>query len=347
MTKRLALFALLLSPSLAHAETLLAVPAGGAIVVRAASHEVAAIDLASLRPAWAVSGVADPRILTISQDGRWAAAIDPVANQLALVDLSRRTGSVRSLPETPIAAHFLGDALFVLSRDARLVSRFDLTREDERTAQVPAGASHLATGEAGVIVYSALTGEASRLDPATLQPLAMARLPRFASDLETDQESGYLALPRSGRLVAFNLASLAVEDDRAIAAVAMDIAIESEESAARATRIAVADPSSKRVWRDEGPQSTGEAFGRGFLRGLLGLGLYTPRSASFPTGVDRITESRGRLLAFDSSSGTVYALDGERATRLATGVAWGGFAIEDNVMLVARGTSLERIALPR
>lgn len=343
--KKITLLAGLLAPSLAAA-TLLAVPEGSRTLVRASTNEIAIVDARSTQPIWTAAGVKSPQLLVLSPDGRWAAAIDPISNRLALADLEQRTSRIHSLPETAVAASFFDRALFVVSRDARLLSKIDTLGGDTRTVEVPASASHLIAGASGVIVYAALTGRAARFDSSSLRPLATAQLPRFGSDLETDGESGYLVLPRSGQLAAFSLETLALEDERAAGAVPIDIAVEAPGNATRAVRIAIADPSSKRVWRDEGAQSGAEAFGRGFLRGLLGLGLYRPRAAAFPSGVDRITVSGGRLLAFDTSTRTVWAVTGERATEIASGVDWGSFVSVGSELFVARGAAIQRHPLP-
>ena len=49
-----------------------------------------------------------------------------------------------------------------------------------------------------------------------------------------------------------------------------------------------------------------QAFTRGFLRGLIGLGLFGSGASQFPTGVDRVFVRGNRWYAFDSSSGSLY-----------------------------------------
>ena len=88
------------------------------------------------------------------------------------------------------------------------------------------------------------------------------------------------------------------------------------------TTLAVADPSAKRIWTVEGEESFARAFARGFLRGLIGLGL-TSQNRDFPTGIDRVIVRGGELYAYDSSSGTLY-----RGTKaIAQGVAPQAFTI--------------------
>ncbi len=344
--KRLLVLVASLLPLAASASTLLAVPKGDRIVVRASAGTISALDAASLRPLWTAPGVRRPRALVLSSDGRWAAAVDSISNQIALADVSRHSSRVLAVPETPVAAAFHGGALYVLSRDAARLSRIDPTDASVRSVEAPVAASHLLAAPEGIIVYAALTGTTARFDPVTLQLLARRSLNRYASDLESEGGTGYLVEPRQARLTVFSLETLAVEEERAAGAVPVDVEVEAPANAARGARIAIADPSSKRVWRDEGAQSTAAAVGRGFLRGLLGLGLYRPGSTAFRSGVDRVAAIGGRIWAFDTSTGSLYAVRGESAKKVASGLTWGSFAPLGEDVLVARGDSIERIDLP-
>ncbi|HEU4521086.1 MAG TPA: hypothetical protein VFT12_03725, partial [Thermoanaerobaculia bacterium] len=107
----------------------------------------------------------------------------------------------------------------------------------------------------------------------------------------------------------------------------VDLAIARGGTALSAPSIAIADPAAKRVWVTEGAQSVGAAFGRGFLRGLLGIGLFRPRSATFPTGVDRIVSAEGITAAYDSSSRTLYRVEGSRSRPIAQDVSVEAFTI--------------------
>jgi len=48
------------------------------------------------------------------------------------------------------------------------------------------------------------------------------------------------------------------------------------------------------------------AVARGFLRGLIGLGLNRNRTSQFPSGVDRVIARGSSWIAYDSSTGTLY-----------------------------------------
>lgn len=346
MRKPAAFLLALFVPVAATSATLLAAPENGRALIRASAGEIAVLDAGSLRHVWTGPGVRNPKLLVVSGDGRWAAAVDPILNKVAIADLSGATSRVIAVPETPIAAAFHEGALLLLSRDAALLTRIDPADASMRSVDVPAASSHLLVTPRGAIAYAALTGEAAHVDAGTLALLARRALPRFGSDLVSDGASGYLVEPRRGRLTVFSLETLAIVDERAAGAVPVDVEIEAPANAARGAKIAIADPSSKRIWRDEGAQSTAAAVGRGFLRGLLSLGLYNPGSTAFPAGVDRIAVIGGRIFALDSSTGTLFLVRGERATALATGIVWGAFAVAGDALWVARATSTERVSLP-
>jgi hypothetical protein len=125
-----------------------------------------------------------------------------------------------------------------------------------------------------------------------------------------------------------------------IGAVPTDLAFAGGNTALTARILAVADPSAKRVWLAESTQSTTEAVARGFLRGLLGLGLFGGRASQFPTGVDRVA-IRGKLwIAYDSSTRTLYHFTRKQSTVVARNVAPGAFALIEDGVAWWNGTSV-------
>jgi hypothetical protein len=112
-----------------------------------------------------------------------------------------------------------------------------------------------------------------------------------------------------------------------VGAVPVDAAFASSGTALTARTLAVADPSAKRVWMVQGAESFAQAVARGFLRGLIGLGLYGGRASQFPTGVDRVIIRGSRSYAYDSSSGTLYRFTKSRSEVVAKNVAPEGFAV--------------------
>jgi hypothetical protein len=275
---------------------------------------------------WSTGGVAAPRVHAVSEDGDWAAIADPVANEVAIVSTRARNTQQFRVPETPVALTFLGTDLFVLSRDGEALTRIGMRASGAQPAGVRAAmesipmrpdSTFLTRAGDRLYVYSRLEGAIDEIDPTGMMRTRSLRVPPHAGDMESDGRRGYLVYPRSGKMTTVSLAEMRNLGEVEVGAVPVDIALESDPNLISAGVVSVADPSSKRIWRVERSQSTAEAFGRGFLRGLLGLGLYTPRSTEFPTGIDRLWNAEGRRLAYDSSSGTLYRIAGGRSRILA------------------------------
>lgn len=314
------------------------------LLLEARAGRVTAWDADDLRTLWSVEGLTSPSLIAVSPDRSRAAVLDAIADRVVLIRAESMSATLFDVPATPVAATFVGDSLFVLSRDGRAITRFDANGA-QRTAAVPRDATMMAAHDRGILVYGRASGEAVLLDSDDLSLVAAASLPPFASDLEIDGDLAYLVLPRQSKLIAVSLETLAVVEQRSAGAVPTDLVRANAGTLASAATLAIADPSSKRVWRDEGSQSLPAAIGRGFLRGLLGLGLFSPRSSAFPTGVDRVFVSRGSLWAFDSSTGSLYRTSGSAVSRVAEGLHWGGFAVGAEAVFVAMESGPERLPL--
>lgn len=340
---------LLLAFGLAWGVTAFAAPpvlalAGEHLLLEARDGRIVAHSPADLRRLWSVEGVPTPSRIVVAQGESRAIVLDPISNQIVLVDLKGGAAMVHEVPQTPIAAAFLGDAVFVVSRDGRAITR--IAADGSRVAAaVPRDAAMLHASERGIFVYGRASGDAVLLDPLDLVEIAAASLPPFASDLEVDGGLGYLVLPRSSKLISFSLETLAIVQERSAGAVPTDLVRAKKGTLATAATLAIADPSSKRIWRDEGSQSLPAAVGRGFLRGLLGLGLFTPRSSELPTGVDRVFMASGVLWAFDTSTGSLYRTSGSTLTRVAEGLEWGSFAVGRDSLFVATESGPRRLSV--
>jgi len=125
--------------------------------------------------------------------------------------------------------------------------------------------------------------------------------------------------------------------------VPVDLAVTSRGSGLSASRLAIADPSAKRVWVVEGQESVARAVTRGFLRRLLGLGLFAPASSEFPTGVDRVVSRGAMTVAYDSTTQTLYRIKGSHGTPIARGIAPNAFAIADGTVAVWQNGALSLI----
>ncbi len=273
-----------------------------------------------------VAGVENARFITA--DEQRAVVLDAIDNQAVIVNLASGDAQRIRTAETPIAAIFVRRELYILARDARVLQH--VGGEDIPLAADP---SHLAQANGRIFVYSRTAG--------VLQEIGRGRfeVPPFASDFEIAGNTVYLAYPREGKIRTIDLATHRI-GELAAGAVPTDLAFAGGGTALTARILAVADPSAKRVWLTESTQSTTQAVARGFLRGLIGLGLYGGRASEFPTGVDRV-ETRGKnWIAYDSSSGTLYHFTRKTSTVLARGVAPRAFALTADGVAWWNGTSV-------
>ena len=283
-------------------------------VVVATDHRI------ELAGGWRVDGVR--HATSIHANGETVVVLDAIANEAVIVQLRSGTAQRIRTAETPVAASFVGTDVYILARDAGLVHR--VGREDVRIA------GDLLERD---WVYSRASGALQQLGGTKI---AVAP---FAADLEIDGNTAYLTYPREAKIRTVDLKTKEVREV-SVGAVPVDLAFAGGGTALTARILAVADPSAKRVWMTEAVQSTAEAVARGFVRGLLGLGLFGSRDAQFPTGVDRV-ETRGRVwIAYDSSSGTLYHFDKRQSTVIARGVAPHAFALTANGVAWWNGTSV-------
>ena len=281
---------------------------------------------------WKSEGVTAPGAIAVNETR--AAVLDPIHDRVAIVDLaSGRTTFVRT-QSSPVAAAFAGDDLFVVDRDAHVIEK------------IGAGSIPLAADPEFLSVEGNLAYVYSRIDGAlqeiALEPFALVRTIRiapFASAMQCDARNAYLVYPRDGRVRIVDLVTMQPAGDLRIGAVPTDIAIAGDPTALTASRLAIADPSAKRVWLIEGRQSTLQAFARGFFRGFLGIGSFGGNDSQFLTGVDRVIARGSRWLAFDSSTGTLYSVTNKETTVLASGLAPHAFALTpDGVAFWRSGT---------
>ena len=270
---------------------------------------------------WTGDGVRNATAIVASDER--AAVLDALHDEVVIAELdSGRTTRVRTAA-TPIAAAFVGRELYVLARDARLLQRIG------GGADIPLAAdpAFLRVANGRLYVYSRATGVVQEIEgDRVVREVTVAP---FASDLEIAGTTAYLAYPREAHIRTIDLREMKATGAIAAGGVPVDLAVAGGGTVLTARILAVADPASKRVWLVEATQSTAKAFGRGFLRGLLGLGLFTNRSSEFPTGVDRVMTRGSVTLAYDTTSGTLYRVNGRKASTLATNVAPGAFALTD------------------
>jgi hypothetical protein len=300
----LLLAATLIPAQQARAQVLTATNRG---VVVATPHRI------ELKGVWSVEGVEHPTFITASEDR--VLVLDAINNEAVIVE--RGAAQRIRTAETPVAASFVGNDVYILARDGGVVHQ--IGGPDTKTQ------ADLLRGE---WLYSRATGALTKIGGTTVQT------PPFASDLEVDGDTVYLTYPREA---AVRSVRAGIVETIKVGAVPVDLAI-------AGNLIAVADPSSKRIWMTEGRQTVAEAFARGFVRGFLGLSSGRG-NREFPTGVDRVG-TRGRVwVAYDSSTGTLYSFTRKQSTMIARGVPANGWAVTANGVAWWDGTSVAQKTL--
>ncbi|HEX2833063.1 MAG TPA: hypothetical protein VHW00_08610 [Thermoanaerobaculia bacterium] len=259
--------------------------------------------------------------------------LDALNDTAEIFDTKTKTATRIATKATPVASAFVGNELYILARDARVLQH--IGGANIAVAQDPA---FLGQSEGKLYVYSRSLGMLEEI--AHDRVTRRASIPRFASDLEIAGTSAYLVYPREGRIRIVDLKTMGVRGEVTVGAVPVDLAVAGGGTALTARILAVADPSAKRVWLTEETQSTAKAVARGFLRGFLGLGLFGNRSSQFPTGVDRVWIRGKRWFAYDTSSGTLYSFTRKKSSVLARNVTLNDFYFTDEGVTLRSGTSV-------
>ena len=285
---------------------------------------------------WSVPGVANPSRVAIGNAS--IAVIDSFANELQWLDIANGRGDRIRTGETPVDALFIDRDLFVLDRDDHRLEKVGGT-----SVSLAPDPAFMRVTNRMIYVYSRLEGLVQEISPSTMRVTRSVTMTPFASDFETDGRSGYLVYPQEARLRTFALATMQRSGDIDAGVVPVDLAVTGRENAISASRLALADPSAKRVWIVEGRESVARAVTRGFLRGLLGLGLFAPRNSAFPTGVDRIATQGSIIVAYDSTTRTLYRIRGSRGTAIAQDVGPNAFAAGDGTVAIWQKGALSLI----
>jgi len=291
---------LMLAATAATAQPIAATSRG---IVVAHDNVIELFDRSGQNRIWTTDGLPTPQAIATSNER--IAVLDPLANEARIVELA--TGRARAVRtgETPIAGVFIGSTLYLLERDARALERIgaDGTRASVSTGADPA---FLREANGRLYVYARGDGIVQEIGAAPFAPRRSVRVTPFASDFEIDSKNAYIVDPQTAKIGIVNLATMQTAGSVDVGAVPVSFAFASGGTSLTARTLAVADPSAKKVWLIEGAQSMTQAFTRGFLRGLIGLGLFGSGASQFPTGVDRVFVRGARWYAFDSSSGTLY-----------------------------------------
>jgi hypothetical protein len=304
----------MLATTAVHAQTIAATNRG---IVVAHDHVIELFDRTGANLIWKTDGLPTPQ--TIAASNERIAVLDALANEVRIVELATGRGTTVHAGETPVAGVFTGSTLYLLERDARALERIGA---DGTRASISTGADPAFLREANGTLYVYARGD-GLVQEMSASPFAIRRsvhVTPFASDFEIDAKNAYIVDPHGAKIAIVNLDSMQSAGSIDVGAVPVSFAFASTGTSLTARTLAVADPSAKKVWLIEGAQSVTQAFTRGFLRGLIGLGLFDSGTSKFPTGVDRVFIRGSKWYAFDSSSATLYRFSKSSSSAVARNI---------------------------
>ena len=328
MQARRPLYALLLmlAATTANAQSIAATSRG---IVVAHDNVIELFDRSGQNRLWKIDGLPTPQTIVASNER--IAVFDPLVNEARIVELATGYAKTVRTGETPIAGVFIGSTLYLLERDARALERIgaDGTRASVSTGADPA---FLREANGRLYVYARGEGLVQEIGTAPFAVRRSARVTPFASDFEIDAKNAYIVDPQTAKIGIVDLVTMQPAGSIDVGGVPVSLAFASTGTSLTARTLAVADPSAKKVWLIEGAQSVTQAFTRGFLRGLIGLGLFGNGASQFPTGVDRVFVRGARWYAFDSSNGTLYRFTKSSSSVIARNVR--SFAVSTDGLFV-------------
>jgi hypothetical protein len=326
--------ALLFTSLTASAQSIAVMPCGTLV-----AHD-RAIELIGCPTAkWKSEGVSHDG--PIFNDEQHAVVLDSIASVARVVDLA--TGRARTVAtgETPTGGALLGGQLFVLARDAKTLER--IAADGTRTSIATGNDPQFRVNNGRLYVYSRIEGKLQEISPEPFAVIRSVDIPPRAVDYIVDTAFMYFIYPRESMLRTYSTETFEKTGEGTIGELPMDIELAAKPDLLTARVVALADPSARRVWLVEGAQSTTKAVLRGFVRGLIGAGVFAGGSRDFPVGVDRLLASDEAAVAYDSSSGTLYQIiSKKKSRRIATGIAPRAFAVTDEAAIWWDGKQLQQ-----
>jgi hypothetical protein len=268
------------------------------------------------------AGVRHPAAVAISASGA-IAVVDALANELVVAGSGKPLRL--SAGESPVAVAFAGETAIVLSRDSTTLTAVG-PDGSSRSAATPQGSSLLAVTGDSIVVASPVTGELRVYSPA-LAPRGSVVAGRGAAALAVSGRRAFLVHPADALVTVVDLGRMEIAATTQAGAVPADLVLSASSPLAAPTMI-VTDPSSKAIWRIEAHESALAAFGRGFLRGLIGLGISGVRPEPTAAPIDRLYLVEGRLFGLDSAGRVLYLLGRRGGSVVARDAGAGEFVIQ-------------------
>lgn len=284
---------------------------------------------------WKSRGVDTPS--AIATGATRAAVLDELHDRVALVDLAKGDTRIVKTLSSPVAAVFAGNELLVVDRDSAAVEQIspDGTTRSVRVALDP---SAIGIDANVAYVYSRIAGVMQEIAIDPLRVARTAEIAPFASAMVVAAGAAYLTYPHDGRLRVVDLRKMATVGEIRIGAglspviardnaVPLDVALAASPTPLTPRLLAIADPSARRLWIVEAHESPTQAFGRSFLRSILGMRAFTGSGRDLDGAVDRVVAREGKYLAYDSLTGSLYRVSKNASQQLATNLGAHGFAI--------------------
>lgn len=308
-----------------HVHVAMAWSAATGTIVVAHDGRIEAFDRSGRKQLWSAEGLASPSAIVTSPDGKSMAILDGFSDAVAVVSVADGAVELHEMPTTPVAAAFFGRDAWIVVRDSSRVVR--ITPEGKETeVEVALDPALIAVSDQFVYVYSRAQGLLQEIDPKSAQVTRTMTAGTAGSDLE-------IRLPRPG------------DAPGAIAylcrpAHGMIVAIDLVPGESREINVGVAPidllfvPLGAQLFIDPGQPVIADPGQQALLPSMHpGPG----RTIKQPTATDRLTITAAGIFAFDSNSGTLYRVDRQTATKIASGLTPTSFVATDEALFTWDG----------
>lgn len=320
--------AFVLHAAMARADVAMAWSSDAGIIVVAHDSRIEGFDRTGEERLWSAEGLDNPSAIVISQDGKRAAILDGFDDRVAVVTLADGAVELYDILGTPVAAAFFGRDVWIVLRDHSKVVR--ITPEGKETeVSVALDPAFLAVSDKFVYVYSRAEGWLQEIDPKLAQVSWRLLIGVAGSDLEirlptTDAPVAgavaFVCRPVSGQIMAIDLVK---KESRELHAGVAPIDLMFVPFGAMLSH----DPSAS-VVADPGLQAL-----------LLSQDPGRGKVFSQPMVPDRLMITRAGIFAFDSSSGSVYRVEGRTTTKIASGLTATSFVPTDEALFTWDATA--------
>ena len=301
--------ALVLCAATAQADVAMAWSGATGTIVVAHDGLIDGFDRLGQKQLWSAEGLASPSAIVTSEDGKSMAVLDGFSDGVAIVSVADGAIDLHVMPSTPVAAAYFGPDVWVVLRDHPRVVRITPDGEETEVA-VALDPAHIAVSDQFVYVYPRAEGLLQEIDPRSAKVTRSLAIGTAGSDLEIrlpipGEKPGamaYLCRPAHGMVVAIDIVPWeSREMNVGVAPIDLLIIPHGAQLSIDPGMSVIADPGQQALLLSSHP----------------GAGRSPIRQ---PTATDRLTVTAAGLFAFDSNSGTVYRVERQASTKIASGL---------------------------